>query len=196
MNVDRTVAAAAYSDLLTVWQCDVHCLLQEGEGHRLTDFLHASWVNRHPWLQQILALWNANTHIPSITWICLDIFAAVHIWPSSKNWRGHHYCTGSMFCGFQFVALQQDIYSIVAKWMDNKQQLNCRTFDNKMMYGQWCVVILCVQKDLLYFHLEKKNTSKWMFYSPKAYTLWKLIYCFFETRFRCFFIFVLFFYFI
>lgn len=68
------------------------------------------------------------------------------------------------FCGFLFVALQQDIHRTKADWMDYKQALHCGTFDKKRQQPEdvWPLMsghTVCVQKDLLYFHLEKNKTS-------------------------------------
>lgn len=142
MNVDKTEAAEAYqwpSD----WQCDVHCLLQEGEGHRLTGFLHASRMNRHPWLQT-LALWNTNNYIPSTS---VDTSGHFLLQCISGHLREEHQGptnAGSMFLWCLFVALQPD---------EGRPDGHCGNFamwdfwqkDNSpTTYGPWWVVLLCV----------------------------------------------------
>lgn len=99
------------SDLLTVWRCDVHRLLQEGEGHRLTGFLQASPMRagdphpptptHHPPTPPsthkagplIYSLWNANTtssllHQHGYDWTFSSPPpppAAMHIWKNSRG---------------------------------------------------------------------------------------------------------------
>ncbi len=113
------------SDLLTVWRCDVHCLLQESEGHRLTGFLHASRMNRH---LQTLALCNANTTSPPLIRIRLDIFLLQCI---SERTAGGHQCWIHIFVGF-CLWLYNETYTCTREdWMDDKQTLHCGTFDKK-----------------------------------------------------------------
>lgn len=114
MNVDRLRLQQPASDLLTV--CDVHCLLQEGEGHRLTGFLHASRMNPPP-PPPPLAVWNTAScpvtrirldicisetlttgavDAGSIILFCLFVFfwggVGFCLWLYRKDW----YCTGEL----------------------------------------------------------------------------------------------------
>lgn len=73
------------SDLLTVWRCDVHCLLTAGGWGPSPDWL-SSRMSKHPRLQT-LPLWNANTHVLSIKTDTTGHFC-MHIWPSKERTAG------------------------------------------------------------------------------------------------------------
>lgn len=177
MNVDRTEAAAAYQ-WPADWQCDVHCLLQEGEGHRLTGFLHASRMNGHLWLQTP-ALWN-NNHIPSASVEASGhCFAAMHIWSCEGPVHA-----GSIFFGWGFCLWVCN--GTRTDWMDVKKTLWIKRQQPEDERPMMRCLTVCVKKDRLYFHLEKNKNKLLDVLLPRGSNLWRLIYCFSGTRFPFF----------
>lgn len=144
------------SDLLTVWRCDVHCLLQEGEGYRLTGFLHASRMSRHPRLQT-LALWNANTTSPPLMRIRLDTFCCDAY---LKRAAGAINAGSIFFVGF-CLWLCNRTYTVQRKtgWTMSEHCIVGLLIRRRQPEDIWPMMsgpTVCVQIHLLYFHLEKK----------------------------------------
>lgn len=147
MNVERTEAAAAHqwpSDCLTMW-----CALPTAGGRGPSpDWLSSCITDEQARLAANSGSLEGQHHVPSINTDTIGIFLLKCI--SEKKQQGPS-MLDPYFCGFLFVTLQQDLYCIL--YFDG-QTLHCGTFDkednSQRTYDE---------KDLLYFHLGKKNKT-------------------------------------
>lgn len=193
MNVDRTEAAAAYqwpSDCLTMW-----CALPTAGGWGLSpDWLSSRITDEQAPPAANLGSLERQHHVPSINVDTTGHFLLRCI--SEKSSRGHQ-CWIHIFCGFLFVALQQDLYCTKEDWMDNEWTLHCGTFDKKTTAGrhmandEWSYCV-CSDTPTLFSSRKKIEEQVNGCFTPQrltpveAYLLlfwnkFSLFYCFFFT---------------
>lgn len=157
MNVDRTEAAAAYqwpADCLTMW-----CALPTAGG----------WGPSPDWLSSCITDEQASPaahpgsmerqhHAPPIN---TDTTGLLFLLRCISERAAGAIRAGSMFLS---VAPQQDFYCTGEDWMDTGKHCNVGLLIRRQQpVDVWPVMrgrTVCVQKHLLYFHLEKnKRTS-------------------------------------
>lgn len=139
MNVDRTEAAAVTFWLFDDVMCTAY-LLQEGEGHCLTGFLHG-WAGT-PGCKPCLSGMPTPTSSP-LKQIRLDIFVCIsgHL---RKGQRGHQ-CWIHIFVGFCLRLcsdLMDNKHCIVELLIKKKKKK--RKDNSQWTCGQSQVVMLCV----------------------------------------------------
>lgn len=140
------------SDLLTVWPCDVHCLLQESEGHRLTGVLHASRTNPRQKPHPTPPPGSLNHHAPSNNMDTTGlVFAVMRIWAKRRGAVN----AGSILY-FLWVSVSGSnngllMYRGTALWDFLITETTAR---GRMANHEWSY---CAWFRLLYFYLENKK---------------------------------------